>query len=148
MRNHIPNKCKYPEKYSYLLFLFLLQWRSLLLYPFYNQSEYSNSYRGSCSNKFNKHGVLQVIKYDKAIIEPHSDLLEHLHILEIRLVITWTRSTERGATSYINFKQYRYFKLQQGKVTKSYKKLLKKIMIIKKSRRTVTSHHNLAYGNK
>ena len=59
MRNNIPNKRKYPEKYSFFLLSFL--------YPIQNESQSNSSYRGSYSDKINKHGVFQGINYDKAI---------------------------------------------------------------------------------
>ena len=37
--------------------------------------------------------------------------------------------TEGDTTNYINFKQYWYFKMEQGKVIKNYSKVIKKYII-------------------
>ena len=68
MRNNIPNERKYPDKFSFFLLWFL--------YPIQNESQSNSSYRGSYSYKVNKHGVFQGINYDKAMIEPHSHLVD------------------------------------------------------------------------
>lgn len=68
MRNNIPNKRKYPEKYSFFFLFFL--------YPIQNESQSNSNYRGSYSDKINKHGVFQGMNYDKAMIEPHRYLVD------------------------------------------------------------------------
>ena len=68
MRNNIPNERKYPDKFSFFLLWFL--------YPIQNESQSNSSYRGSYSDKINKHGVFQGINYDKAMTEPHSHLVD------------------------------------------------------------------------
>ena len=77
---HVPNKHKYPEQYAHhLLFLF---------YPFRDEPPLLSECDGAYNSKLIEQHILEVVNWNKLIIEPHGDIvdsafsiykIDHLH---------------------------------------------------------------------
>ena len=68
LRYHIPNKFKDPESYAHhLLFMF---------YPFPDKCGLKLGQPSSCSSKLNEPGVLDMVNYNKSLVEPYNDLID------------------------------------------------------------------------
>ena len=72
LRYHVPNRNKFPEKFAHhILFLFC---------PFRSEAELLSTEFHTYVDKLSEPGILEIINFNKSIVEPYTDLVDEAFI--------------------------------------------------------------------